>query len=185
MSLTLDDNTVQQVRTLLQEIQVALGGQPGTVTMSSGPTISWQQTLIDQARAWLSSDANVITGDPTGQSVIAAFRAAFPHLSVNGVSVVPVAPAVPGQPPTGQYRVALSVGIAQPPQPAPSPAPQTDATGGADGVGFAGANPPPGIDAATLAAAPAGTRITGSDGAVYVKAVQQEMMGYGVFWLKQ
>lgn len=182
MSITLSDQDVAVVQASLASLERVLGSAAdGTARLS----VSWQQSVMDQARAWLTNDANVVTPDPTASDVVARFRAANPRVTVTAVQVIPVAPAVPGLPPTGQYRAALSIALGAPPTPPPSPVPQTDATGGADGVGFAGSNPPPGIDTATLEATPAGATLLGSDGLTYVKAVQQEMMGYAVFWLKK
>lgn len=182
MSITLSDQDVAAVQASLARLGGILGGAEASTGMLS---VSWQQSVVDRARAWLANDANVVTSDPTAADVVGRFRAANPRVTVTGVQVIPVAPAAPGLPPTSQYRAALSIALGMPPSPPPSAVPSTDATGGADGVGFAGSNPPPGIDTATLEATPAGASLTGSDGSTYVKTVQQEMMGYAVFWLKK
>jgi|GEM_PF-6506471 len=174
MSLTLTDQQVAELTNAATFLEGLVSGQ------SVAQPQTWQQSLITKAQAWLNTPANVITADPTGSDVVAAFRAAFPQLQIQA-QVLEVPPAAPGFPPTGQYHVYGSVSTYQPPAVSPTPVPTINA----DGTGIAGANPPPGVDGATLISTPAGGAQTGSDGVVYVKHLTPTMFGPSVYWMKQ
>ena len=174
MSLTLTDQQVAELTNAATFLEGLVSGR------SSTQPVSWQDSLFAKAQAWLNTPANVITTDPTGSDVVAAFRAAFPQLQIQA-QVLEVPPAVPGFPPTGQYHVYGSVSTYQPPTVSPTPVPTINA----DGTGIAGANPPPGVDSATLITTSAGGAQTGSDGVVYVKHLTPTMFGPSVYWMKQ
>ncbi|HEV2493903.1 MAG TPA: hypothetical protein VG204_12635 [Terriglobia bacterium] len=178
MSLTLTDQQVAELTTAATFLEGLISGQSSS--QFGTPPVSWQDSLFAKARAWLNTPANAITADPTGSDVIAAFRAAFPQLQIQA-QVLQVPAAAPGLPPTGQYHVYGSISMYPPPTAVPTPIPTVNA----DGTGIAGANPPPGVDSATLISTPAGAAQTGSDGVVYVKHLVQTMFGPSVYWMKQ
>ena len=178
MSLTLTDQQVAELTTAATFLEGLISGQSSS--QFGTPPVSWQDSLFAKARAWLNTPSNVITADPTGSDVVAAFRAVFPQLQIQA-QVLEVPPAVPGFPPTGQYHVYGSVSTYQPPTASPTPVPTINA----DGTGIAGTNPPPGVDGATLISTPAGGTQAGSDGVVYVKHLTPTMFGPSVYWMKQ
>src|SRR5215472_16571606 len=100
MSVTLSDEQVSEILRAVGAIETSVGGSAAQPTTAAPRPLTWLQSLLNRATAWLSDPNNVVTTDQTGSKVITNFAAAFPDVKL-APQVVPVPPGAPGQPPTG------------------------------------------------------------------------------------